>query len=49
MEWFYDHARIERLVFEGAPTPKNGAIAPALDRPGHGLVFRQRDAERLAA
>jgi L-alanine-DL-glutamate epimerase-like enolase superfamily enzyme len=49
MEWFHDHARIERLVFDGAPVPKDGVIAPALDRPGHGLVFRQRDAERLAA
>jgi L-alanine-DL-glutamate epimerase-like enolase superfamily enzyme len=49
MEWFHDHARIERLVFDGAPVPKDGVIAPALDRPGHGLVFKQRDAERLAA
>jgi L-alanine-DL-glutamate epimerase-like enolase superfamily enzyme len=49
IEWFYDHARIEQHVFEGAPVPKNGAIAPDLDRPGHGLVFRQSDAERLAA
>jgi L-alanine-DL-glutamate epimerase-like enolase superfamily enzyme len=49
IEWFHDHARIERSVFDGAPVPKDGMIAPALDRPGHGLVFKQRDAERLAA
>jgi L-alanine-DL-glutamate epimerase-like enolase superfamily enzyme len=48
-EWFYDHARIERQMFVGAPVPKQGAIAPALDRPGHGLVFNQRVAERFAA
>ena len=49
IEWFHDHVRIERQVFEGAPVPDNGVIAPALDRPGHGLVFRQQDAERLVA
>jgi L-alanine-DL-glutamate epimerase-like enolase superfamily enzyme len=49
IEWFHDHARIERTVFDGAPVPHDGMIAPALDRPGHGLVFKQRDAERLAA
>jgi len=49
MEWFYDHVRIEQAVFEGAPVAKNGVIAPAAGRPGHGLVFKQRDAERLAA
>lgn len=49
IEWFHDHARIERMVFDGAPVPRNGSIAPALDRPGHGLVFKQQDAARLAA
>lgn len=49
MEWFHDHVRIEGMVFDGAPVPKDGTIGPALDRPGHGLVFKQRDAERLAA
>jgi L-alanine-DL-glutamate epimerase-like enolase superfamily enzyme len=49
MEWFHDHARIERLIFDGAPQPHNGALTPVLDRPGHGLVFKHRDAERLAA
>jgi L-alanine-DL-glutamate epimerase-like enolase superfamily enzyme len=49
LEWFHDHARIERAVFDGAPVPRDGAIAPAMDRPGHGLVFKHRDAERLAA
>ena len=48
MEWFHDHVRIEGMVFDGAPAAKDGMIAPALDRPGHGLVFKQRDAERLA-
>jgi L-alanine-DL-glutamate epimerase-like enolase superfamily enzyme len=49
IEWFHDHARIEHMVFDGAPVPRNGAIAPASDRAGHGLVFKRSDAERLAA
>lgn len=49
MEWFHDHARIEGMIFDGAPIPRDGMIAPNLDRPGHGLDFKQRDAERLAA
>ena len=49
IEWFHDHARIERIVFDGAPVPKAGTIAPALDRAGHGLNFKERDAERWAA
>jgi L-alanine-DL-glutamate epimerase-like enolase superfamily enzyme len=49
MEWFHDHVRIERQVFEGAPVPKEGAVAPDFSRPGHGLVFKLADAERLAA
>jgi L-alanine-DL-glutamate epimerase-like enolase superfamily enzyme len=49
LEWFYDHVRIERLVFDGAPVPRDGSIAPTLDRPGHGLIFKHKDAERLAA
>jgi L-alanine-DL-glutamate epimerase-like enolase superfamily enzyme len=49
LEWFHDHARIERMVFDGAPMPRDGAITPAPDRPGHGLVFKQSDAARLAA
>ena len=49
MEWFHDHVRIEQMVFEGAPQPRDGTIAPDLSRPGHGLIFKSKDAERLAA
>lgn len=49
IEWFHDHARIERMVFEGAPVLKGGRIAPDPTRMGHGLEFKQSDAERLAA
>jgi L-alanine-DL-glutamate epimerase-like enolase superfamily enzyme len=49
IEWFYDHARIEGRVFDGSPVPADGVIRPDLGRPGHGLEFKRRDAERLAA
>ena len=48
LEWFHDHVRIERMLFDGAPTPEGGAIRPDLGRPGHGLEFRAADAARYA-
>ena len=49
LEWFHDHVRIEHLLFEGAPTPRGGAIRPDLSRPGNGLAFKHQDAARYAA
>ncbi|MFC3607885.1 enolase C-terminal domain-like protein [Stutzerimonas tarimensis] len=45
-EWFHDHARIEALLFDGAPRLQQGHITPDLDAPGHGLQFRHADAQR---
>jgi L-alanine-DL-glutamate epimerase-like enolase superfamily enzyme len=47
LEWFHDHVRIEHMLFDGAPTPRDGRIAPDLSRPGFGLVFKRQDAERF--
>jgi L-alanine-DL-glutamate epimerase-like enolase superfamily enzyme len=47
LEWFHDHVRIENMLFDGAPSSRDGEIAPDLSRPGLGLVFKQRDAERF--
>ncbi len=47
-EWFHDHVRIERMLFDGAPVPQDGRIAPDMTRPGFGLDFKQQDAERFA-
>ena len=47
LEWFHDHVRIEHMLFEGAPRPKDGMIRPDLSRPGHGLEFKFKDAERF--
>jgi L-alanine-DL-glutamate epimerase-like enolase superfamily enzyme len=48
IEYFYDHVRIERMLFDGVITPVNGALAPDLSRPGHGLEFKRADARRYA-
>jgi L-alanine-DL-glutamate epimerase-like enolase superfamily enzyme len=47
LEWFHDHVRIEHMLFDGAPAPRDGAVAPDLSRPGLGLVFKKSDAERF--
>ncbi|HEX3098539.1 MAG TPA: enolase C-terminal domain-like protein [Usitatibacter sp.] len=47
LEWFHDHVRIESMLFEGAPRPRNGDLAPDRSRPGLGLELRERDAERF--
>jgi L-alanine-DL-glutamate epimerase-like enolase superfamily enzyme len=46
LEFFYDHVRIEQMLFEGALTPVGGELAPDLSRPGLGLVFKRKDASR---
>ncbi len=47
-EYFHDHARIERAVFDGFPEPDgSGHIRPS-GRPGFGLAFRRGEAERIA-
>jgi L-alanine-DL-glutamate epimerase-like enolase superfamily enzyme len=49
LEWFHDHVRIEHMLFDGAPRPRDGMIKPDRARPGHGLQFKDKDAARLAA
>jgi L-alanine-DL-glutamate epimerase-like enolase superfamily enzyme len=49
VEWFHDHVRIERMLFDGAPVPDGGLIRPDLSRPGLGFEFKRADAERMAA
>ena len=44
LEWFHDHVRIERMLFDGAPAPRDGEICPDLSRPGLGLEFKRADA-----
>jgi L-alanine-DL-glutamate epimerase-like enolase superfamily enzyme len=46
MEFFHDHARIERMFFDGFREPKQGIMSPDLSRPGLGLELKEQDASR---
>jgi L-alanine-DL-glutamate epimerase-like enolase superfamily enzyme len=48
VEYFHDHARIERLLFDGALVPVDGTLRPDLTRPGLGLEFKHADAAAYA-
>lgn len=49
IEYFHDHVRIERTLFDGALEPRGGLLYPDRSRPGLGLEFKRQDAERYAA
>jgi L-alanine-DL-glutamate epimerase-like enolase superfamily enzyme len=49
LEWFHDHVRIERMLFDGVLEPENGALRPDRSQPGHGLELKQVEAARHAA
>lgn len=46
VEWFHDHVRIERLLFDGIVEPEQGHLRPDVDRPGIGLELKRTDAAR---
>lgn len=48
-EYFHDHARIERELFDGAVEPADGVLRPDLTRPGLGLDFKWQDAGQYTA
>ena len=45
LEYFHDHQRIERMLFDGTLDPDGGAMRPDPGRPGHGMTLRDADAE----
>src|SRR5262249_6348457 len=47
LEYFYDHARIEKLLFDGFIEPRGGLLTPDLDSPGLGITFKRRDAAKF--
>ena len=48
LEYFHDHVRIERMLFDGALDPIAGALRPDRSRPGLGIEFKSRNAEPFA-
>lgn len=47
VEFFRDHVRIERMLFDGFREPLRGCLSPDLTRPGLGLEFKRADAEKF--
>lgn len=43
MEFFHDHARIERMFFDGFCEPIQGCMMPDLSRAGNGLELKVKD------
>jgi L-alanine-DL-glutamate epimerase-like enolase superfamily enzyme len=48
VEFFFDHARIEPMLFDGAARVTDGCLEPDVTRPGLGLEFRNADAQPYA-
>jgi L-alanine-DL-glutamate epimerase-like enolase superfamily enzyme len=49
LEYFHDHERIERMLFDGVLEPRDGALWPDPSAPGMGLELRLREARAVAA
>jgi L-alanine-DL-glutamate epimerase-like enolase superfamily enzyme len=49
VEYFFDHERIERMLFDGVPELVNGMLRPDLSRAGFGIELKRADASRYAA
>jgi L-alanine-DL-glutamate epimerase-like enolase superfamily enzyme len=48
IEYFYDHQRIEHMLFDGAAEPLRGELQPNIAEPGLGIALREADARRYA-
>lgn len=46
-EYFLDHVRIESTFFDGVSFPQGGYLKPDLSRPGLGIEFKHKDAEKF--
>jgi L-alanine-DL-glutamate epimerase-like enolase superfamily enzyme len=45
LEYFFDHVRIEQMLFDGICVPHDGVLAPDLSRPGLGIELKKKEAE----
>jgi len=46
LEYFWDHVRIDHLIFDGAPEPVDGYLRPDRSHPGMGVELKRQDAEQ---
>jgi L-alanine-DL-glutamate epimerase-like enolase superfamily enzyme len=44
VEYFWDHERIESMLFDGVLAPQGGTMTPDSSTPGHGLSLKAADA-----
>jgi len=49
IEYFHDHVRIERMLFDGLPRLIQGELQPDFSTPGLGLALKRADARKHAA
>jgi L-alanine-DL-glutamate epimerase-like enolase superfamily enzyme len=47
LEYFHDHVRLERILFDGNLEPEGGRLAPDRSRPGLGLELKRAEAKRF--
>jgi hypothetical protein len=47
VEYFFDHQRIEAMLFEGAVRARNGFLEPDSARPGLGLELKREDGKEF--
>jgi L-alanine-DL-glutamate epimerase-like enolase superfamily enzyme len=47
VEYFHDHVRVERMLFEGTSEPHQGRLEPDTSRPGNGLELKRQDAQQF--
>ncbi len=45
VEYFWDHERIEQMLFDGVLDPHGGVLTPDPGVPGHGLTLKEADAQ----
>ena len=45
VEYFFDHVRIEQMLFDGALVAQNGRLHPDLNSPGMGITLKRADAQ----
>jgi L-alanine-DL-glutamate epimerase-like enolase superfamily enzyme len=45
VEYFHDHQRVDRILFDGVLEPGGGVLRPDPDRPGMGLELKRSDAD----
>jgi L-alanine-DL-glutamate epimerase-like enolase superfamily enzyme len=45
LEYFHDHARVDRLLFEGVLEPAGGILRPDVSRPGMGMELKRSNAQ----